>query len=87
MIAALLLFTSAIGSLNHKHAKEDIRQLEDALRRSCVTGYTIEGRYPPSVDYIIDHYGLQIDQTRYTVYYQIFAENILPDIAVFEKKS
>lgn len=87
MIAALLLFTSAVSGLNHEHAKEDIRQLEDALRRSCVACYAIEGRYPPSVDYLKAHYGLQVDRSRYTVYYQIFAENLMPDIAVFEKKS
>lgn len=87
MAVALLLFSSAASSLNKDRTKEDIQRMEDALRRSCVACYAIEGRYPPDVEYIKDHYGLQIDQTHYTVYYQIFAENILPDIAVFEKRS
>ena len=42
--------------------------------------------YPPTVDYLQEHYGVQIDQDRYTVRYSVFAENRMPDITVLENE-
>ena len=35
-----------------------------------------------SVEYLEEHYGVQIDRTRYHVFYEGFASNIIPDITV-----
>ena len=82
--AALLCFATALDSLDSGRAEEDLRQLEEALRRGCVACYAAEGVYPPSIDYLKDHYGLQVDEARYTVRYSAFAENLMPDITVLE---
>ena len=50
------------------------------------TVYAIEGRYPPSVEYLEEHYGIQIDRERYNVFYSGFASNIMPDITVIPAK-
>ena len=57
-------------------------KLENAIRRSAVACYAAEGAYPPDVDYLIEHYGLSVDESRYIVHYDIFAENLMPDITV-----
>ena len=82
--AALLWFATAVDSLDSGRSQEDLRQLEETLRRSCVACYAAEGAYPPEVDYLTEHYGLQIDERRYTVRYMAFAENLMPDITVLE---
>jgi len=82
--AALLCFATAVDSLDSGRSEENLRQLEETLRRSCVACYAAEGVYPPSLDYLRDHYGLQIDEERYTVQYMAFAENLMPDITVLE---
>lgn len=82
--AALLCFATALDSLDSGRAEEDLRQLEETLRRGCVACYAAEGVYPPSIDYLKDHYGLQVDEARYTVRYSAFAENLMPDITVLE---
>ena len=82
--AVLLLFAAALNSLNQDRSQEDLRQLEETLRRSCVACYAAEGAYPPSLAYLKDHYGLQVDETRYTVQYSAVAENLMPDITVLE---
>ncbi len=82
--AALLCFATAVNSLDSGRAEEDLRQLEETVRRSCVACYAAEGMYPPSLDYLKEHYGLQIDEERYTVKYSAFAENLMPDITVLE---
>ena len=58
--------------------------MEETLRRGCTACYAAEGAYPPDLDYLKDHYGLQIDEERYVVRYTAFAENLMPDITVLE---
>ena len=61
---------------------EGLRILEDSLRRAVVISYAIEGRYPESVEYIEENFGIFIDRTRFVVHYRVFASNILPEIVV-----
>ena len=83
-VAAVLWFAAAVDSLDSGRSEEDLRQLEETLRRSCVACYAAEGAYPPDVDYLMENDGLQIDERRYTVRYMAFAENLMPDITVLE---
>ena len=62
------------------------QNLEQAVRRSTVACYAAEGIYPPSVDYLAEHYGLQVDRDRYVVHYQTFGENLMPEITVLERE-
>lgn len=86
-VAALLCFATAVDSLDSGRSEEDLRQLEETLRRSCVACYAAEGVYPPNLDYLKERYGLQIDEERYTVKFSAFAENLMPDITVLENGS
>ena len=63
---------------------EGLRLLEESLTRAAVQCYAVEGRYPDSIRYIEEHYGVYIDRARYAVHYEIFASNILPGITVLE---
>ena len=54
----------------------------NAIARACVQCYAIEGRYPPSVQYLEENYGIRIDRNRFHVFYEGFASNIMPDITV-----
>lgn len=86
LAAALLLmgFAGAVNGLDRDSREESKRQLEEALRRGCVACYAAEGIYPPDLDYLKEHYGIQVDEETYVVYYDIFAENLMPDITVLE---
>jgi len=85
-VAVLLCFATALDSLDAGRDQEELRQLEQALRRSCVACYAAEGIYPPDLDYLKEHYGLQVDETRYTVRYSVIAENLMPDITILENE-
>jgi hypothetical protein len=56
--------------------------LEEAVRRGAVACYAAEGMYPPDLAYLETHYGLQVDRERYTVIYEVFASNLMPDVTV-----
>ena len=80
--AVLLCFATAVESLDSGRVEEDMRQLEETLRRGCVACYAAEGMYPPDLEYLEEHYGIQIDEERYYVFYDGFASNLMPDITV-----
>ena len=49
-----------------------------------MTCYATEGVYPPSVQYLKENYGIQIDEDRYSVFYEIEGANLMPSITVME---
>ena len=85
VLVMLLVFLSALNDLSDGQRSEGRQQLEDAVRRGAVACYAAEGIYPPDVAYLQEHYGVQIREERYAVYYDVFAENLMPDITVVEK--
>lgn len=85
-LVILLGFAMAVNGLDQDSKAESKHQLEQAIRRGCVACYAAEGVYPPNLDYLKEHYGLQMDEENYVVYYDIFAENLMPDITVLEVK-
>lgn len=87
VIAVLLWFFTALNQLGLGQAQEGRQQLETALRRAAVACYAAEGVYPPTLEYLVEHYGIQIDEARYRVFYEIFADNLMPDITVLERNT
>ena len=85
-VLILLFFATAVEHLGSGETAENRRQLEQALRQGCLACYAAEGVYPTDLDYLKEHYGLQIDEEHYTVHYVAFAENLMPDITVLENK-
>ena len=83
-VAALWLIT-ATKQLEAGHAQEGRQQLEAAIRRAAVACYAAEGIYPPTLEYMTEYYGLQIQEDRYAVFYEVFADNLMPEITVVEK--
>ena len=79
-LAASLL--AAVNNIGTGQAEEELRQIEQAVRRAAVACYAAEGAYPPDLDRLREDYGLQVDEERYTVEYTVFAENLTPEITV-----
>jgi len=80
----MLMVVSGLRQTEESSNAEGLRILEDSIRRAVVLSYAIEGRYPESIAYIEENYGIHIDRSRYIVHYSIFASNILPDVTVLE---
>lgn len=80
VVAAAIL--NSVLKISRRADEEGAETLRNGIRRASVQCYAIEGRYPPSVQYLKDHYGIQIDEERYSVFYDGFASNVMPDITV-----
>lgn len=77
-----LLFVLSFVTASRQSAARETEVLDGALRRAVVTCYAVEGKYPPSLDYICRNYGVSVDETRYSVYYDVFAANVMPTLRV-----
>ena len=78
------MIVSGLRQTEESSRAENLRILEDSIRRAVVVAYAIEGRYPQSIEYIEKRFGIHIDWTRYHVHYDVFACNIFPDVTVIE---
>lgn len=88
VLIALTIFAVIITALLNIESDSNVtgcRRLEDSVRQAVMSCYAIEGVYPPNIDYLVEHYGLQIDSSKYRVRYDVFAENLMPDITVTKK--
>lgn len=63
---------------------ERVKTVEVAIQKAAVQCYAIEGSYPP-FEYLVDHYGLLINESAYYYHYEFIASNIMPVIAVYKK--
>lgn len=84
VLAVMLCFLTGVSNLTQGSAQEDLKQMETALRRSAVACYAAEGIYPPTLEYLEAHYGVQVDKERYTVVYEVYGSNLMPEITILE---
>lgn len=85
-MCAMILFGAAylVGKVGSNLDENGPERLEQAVRQAAVACYSTEGRYPASVDYLIQRYGLRPDP-RYAIHYTIFASNLPPEIDITVK--
>ncbi len=90
-VSVILLVTGfflwAVEGLEDGQAAEEKKQLERALRLGAVSCYATDGFYPPTLTWLEEQCGIQIDKSRYAVFYEVFAENLMPEITVVEVQS
>ena len=97
LIIKIVLLTAVIGGLlyamnagaarlNQGQEAESMKQLENSIRKATMTCYATEGVYPPTIEYLKKNYGIQIDESRFTVFYEVFAKTLMPEITVMENQ-
>lgn len=83
-----LLVSFMIFGLNQAKSaqrEEALLIAQESIMRGAIRCYALEGAFPPSYEYLKENYGIQIDEENYTVFYDIFASNMMPDVIVLEK--
>lgn len=81
-LCAVFIFCFAPAMWNRRAEKERVRLLSEGIRRAAVQCYALEGFYPPSLDYLMRHYGIEPDETHCLINYQYVASNLMPEISV-----
>ena len=83
----LIVFLLAIGSLRETTVTKQQESLESALMRDIAHCYAVEGFYPPSLDYIEEHYGLTYNKKLFFVDYQPIGSNMRPNVTILLRKA
>ena len=81
----LLFFWLGFRNISGTVSEEQLRMTEESIRRAAVNCYATEGSYPRNVEYLTEHYGIQIDTDKYVVEYSIMGSNTMPYIEVVPK--
>ncbi len=56
--------------------------IREAVQRSALQCYAVEGAYPPDLQYLEENYGLQVNEQDFYVTYEAFASNLPPAVRV-----
>lgn len=80
-----IMVLMGVSRLEAGNREQGRQRLEESLRRTAAACYAAEGFYPPDVDYLEQNWGIRYDRERYAVHYEIFADNLMPQITVLEK--
>ena len=87
VIAGMVAGIGALVNVSGDAALEqEQRQLESAVLRAAATCYAVEGYYPATLEKLAEDYGLRYNAEDYIVRYDFFADNVLPDIAVYARR-
>ncbi len=86
LIAIFLCSMNAYTSyVNEKSLGQQKEILQNAVKSALRTCYAIEGKYPDDVQYLIDNYALRVNEERFHIYFDSFADNVMPDVRVIER--
>ena len=84
LLAMALIFGAARG-LREDALRRQRDALEEALNKNLLLCYSLEGRYPATVEELLEKYPLAYDRSRFVINYRLQGGNILPDITILEK--
>ena len=84
ILILVLLFRGLDNMINNKET-QNLVAAENAVKKSAILCYAIEGAYPSDIDYLKKNYGLIINDKEYFYHYEPFGTNIMPEIRVIKK--
>jgi hypothetical protein len=62
--------------------EESAAAIREAVERSARQCYVVEGVYPPTLEYLQENYGLQVNTRDFYITYTAFASNLPPTVRV-----
>ena len=83
--AAVAIVTLSIAGSEENRRSENLRIIENGVRKAAAECYAVEGFYPDNIGYLIENYDLHIDKNSCIVHYSPVSSNIMPDIKVIAK--
>lgn len=83
LLAGLIVL--CFGHSGNDVTDEGAASIQEAVRRSSMQCYVVEGVYPPDLQYLENNYGLRVNTEDYYVVYDCFASNLPPTIRVIAR--
>ncbi len=86
-IAIALWAMTGVREASEASERDGLKQATEAVRRAAISCYAVEGAYPATYEDLKRASGIAVDEEKYTVYYEVFASNIMPEITVVRRPS
>ena len=84
-IFLLVIFIKGIITVSDTTLAKQKESLETAITHDIAQCYAVEGSYPKTLDYLVQHYGLTYDNDAFLVIYNYYGANLYPDVDVIFK--
>ena len=84
-VSLIFVFCIAVEALSSRSDQSENTLVRDAIKNAALTCYAVEGYYPDDLDYLRTYYGLAYNEDKYSVSYDAFASNLMPEIRVSER--
>ncbi|WP_051197727.1 hypothetical protein [Butyrivibrio sp. MB2005] len=82
IVVLIFIFWNGVNELSTSNIDKQETSLSEAIDRDIIQCYCLEGVYPPSLDYLEQHYGLIYDKELFFVDYRPIGANIYPDVTI-----
>lgn len=78
-------FVISVGNADSAADEKRAEAVYNSVMNGASLCYSIEGEYPPDLEYLEKHYGVRVNADKYIVDYSYFGANIRPTVTVIEK--
>ena len=85
VVVAIFLIFISLGNLSSTQSEKQMQIAKDAIVRAAVQCYALESQFPPSLQHLVDNYGLTLDEDKYIYHYRVIGSNMVPEIMVFPR--
>ena len=75
----------AAGAVEANLREQGAVSVRNAILNSAKQCCAIEGAYPSSLAYLEENYGLVVNRADYAITYEVFADNVMPNVVVLAK--
>ncbi|MFR3092748.1 MAG: hypothetical protein ACLTMP_14330 [Eggerthella lenta] len=75
----------AAGAVGQNLREQGAVSVRNAILNSAKQCCAIEGAYPSSLAYLEENYGLVVNRSDYAITYEVFADNVMPNVVVLAK--
>mgnify|MGYP001084735140 FL=1 len=87
ILTAVCVWRMVLPASGRDMDEESVRAVKAAVERCALQCYVVEGAFPPSLAYLVENYGLQVNEKEFYVSYDIFASNVPPAVKVISRET
>ena len=81
-VVLAVLVSNVVGASLREQGELSVRNAILSSAKQCCA---IEGAYPSSLSYLEENYGLVVNRSDYAITYEVFADNVMPNVVVLAK--
>lgn len=85
-IAVAAWFVISVNNADSAAGEKRAEAVYNSIMNGASLCYSIEGEYPPDLEYLEKNYGIRVNSDKYIVDYSYFGANIRPTVTVIEKE-